>query len=278
MSDQDQGKQKEEIKEEALPIDARLLSDAVIELNISRRNVGLYPPGHVRITSAIDRAFDYLNKLFELRSNVFLGITKDSLVIDDKFLDSKNPVFRECARSFHVMGVAGITFQSGVQKEELVKLHEMMTMAEPPTGKAFTDAALDNGIHHLKLNPIDFSSFKFMEDELRGDGKGKGSKKDIWEDYVYGLLHGNLAVGDASGILLKAPPKELAEYIEKVVDEDESIDKTAYDRVVTSYISARGDMELSPDGLKKLVDVMDNLSADKKAQFLEPGKECCLGH
>ena len=271
MSDEKQGKPREveEVKEESLSLDARLLSDAVIELNISRRNVGLYPPGHVRITSAIDRAFDLLNKLFELRANIFLGITKDSLVIDDKILDSRNPVFRECARSFHVLGIAGITFQAGLEKVELVKLHELMTMADPPAGKAFTDAARDRGIHRLKLNPIDYSSFKFMEDELRGGSDGKGSKMDIWEDYVYGLLHGNLAVGDASGILLKAPPKELAEYIEKVVDEDESLDKTAYDRVVASYMSTKGEMKLSPERLKNLVGIMDNLSKEKKEQFLD---------
>lgn len=270
MSEEKQDMKKEEVKEEALSIDARLLSDAVIEINISRRNVGLYPPGHVRITSAIDRAFDFLTKLFEMRPNIFLGVTKDSLVIDDKMLDSRNPVFKECARSFHVLGIAGITFQAGVEKDELVKLHEMMTMPDPPVGKVFTDAALDRGIHHLKLNPIDYSSFKFMEDELRdgGKGDGKGSKKDIWEDYVYGLLHGNLAVGDASGILLKAPPKELAEYIEKVVDDDPSLDKTAYDRVVATYMSTKGDMELSPNGLQKLVGIMDNLSDEKKEQFL----------
>ncbi len=279
MSDEKQAKQKEEqkeevkegVKEEALSIDARLLSDAVIELNISRRNVGLYPPGHIRITSAIERAFDLLAKLFELRANIFLGITRDSLVIDDKMLDSRNPVFKECARSFHVLGIAGITFQAGLDKDELVKLHEMMTMADPPTGKAFTDAARDRGIHHLKLNPIDYSSFKFMEDELRdgGKGDGKGSNKDIWEDYVYGLLHGNLAVGDASGILMRAKPSELAEYIEKVVDEDKSLDKTAYDKVVASYMSARGDMKLSSEGLGKLVGIMDNLSKEKKEQFLD---------
>ena len=52
-------------EEEKFPLDARLLSEAVIELNISRRSVGLYPPGHSFITSAIDRAFDLLQKLFQ---------------------------------------------------------------------------------------------------------------------------------------------------------------------------------------------------------------------
>jgi len=30
-----------------LPMDTRLLSETVIELNISRKNVGIYPPGRV---------------------------------------------------------------------------------------------------------------------------------------------------------------------------------------------------------------------------------------
>ncbi len=260
-------KKQEEVREEALPVDARLLSDAVIELNISRRNVGLYPPGHIRISSAIERAFDHLSKLFELRSNIFLGITKETLVIDDKILDSRNPVFRECARSFHNLGLAGITFQSGVKEEELVTLHELMTMKDPPSAKAFVEAARDRGIVHLKLNPIDYSSFRFVEDELRDGGKGDGGSKDLWEDYAYGLMHGKLAVGDASDVLLKAPPKELAAYIEKV-SQEEDFDESAYERIVESYMSTDGEMKLSPGGLKKLVGLMDNLSTEKKEQFL----------
>jgi HEAT repeat protein len=260
-------KKTEEVREEALSIDARLLSDAVIELNISRRNVGLYPQGHIRITSAIERAYNYLEKLFELRSTIFLGITKDSLIIDDKALDSRNPVFKECARSFHNLGLAGITFQSGVKKEELIKLHEMMTMQDPLTAKAFVDEARKRGINHLKLNAVDYSSFKFMEDELRAGGKG--GTKDIWEDYVYGLLHGSLAVGDASSMILKAPPKELAQFLEKAMDEDDELGEDAYNRVVTSYMSTKGDVELSSEGLKKIVSLMDNLSAEKKDQFLK---------
>ena len=260
-------KQVEEVREENLPLDARLLSDAVIELNISRRNVGLYPPGHVRITSAIDRAFDYLTRLFELRPSIALGITKDALVIDGKVLDSRNPVFRECARSFHVLGIAGITFTTGVAKEELVSLHELMTHSDPPTAKAFVEAARERNIVHLKLNPIDYSSFKFMEDSLRSGGKG--GHKDLWEDYVYGLMHGNLAVGDAADDILKAPPKELAEFIEEQASKDESLGEEAYDRVVATYMSTHGDMKLSGRSLQRLVSLMDNLSPEKKKQFLD---------
>ena len=67
--------------QQELPLDTRLLSDAVIELNISRKNVGIYPPGHVQITRSIDQAYAILQKLFEIRSEMTLGIAKDTLLV-----------------------------------------------------------------------------------------------------------------------------------------------------------------------------------------------------
>ena len=51
-----------------IPLDTRLLSEAVIELNISRKNAGIYPPGHIQITNSIDRAFRILQKLIRYKA------------------------------------------------------------------------------------------------------------------------------------------------------------------------------------------------------------------
>jgi hypothetical protein len=126
----------DETKQEKLPIDARLLSEAVIELNISRRSVGLYPPEHPILKSSIEKAFELLRKLFELRSSITLGIAKDTLVIDEYTLDKKNPVFREFALSLHGKGIAAVTFDSALEVGELVSLHELITMREGPVGNA----------------------------------------------------------------------------------------------------------------------------------------------
>jgi hypothetical protein len=45
---------------ERIPLDARLLSDAIIELNISRRNIAIYPKDHPSVEKSLDRAGDYL--------------------------------------------------------------------------------------------------------------------------------------------------------------------------------------------------------------------------
>jgi hypothetical protein len=51
---------------EDLPLDTRLLSDAIIELNISRHNVAIYPKNHPIVEKSLNRAFDILQKLFGL--------------------------------------------------------------------------------------------------------------------------------------------------------------------------------------------------------------------
>jgi hypothetical protein len=47
---------------ERIPIDARLLSDAIIELNISRRNVAIYPQDHPSADRSLSRAFDFMQR------------------------------------------------------------------------------------------------------------------------------------------------------------------------------------------------------------------------
>lgn len=261
--------------QEQLAMDARLLSEAVIEFNISRKNVGLYPPGHIRITQAIDSAYGHISKLFEYRPNITLGITKNSLIIDNKALDSRNPVYRECARSFHDLGIAGITFQSGLEKSELIKLHEIMTRKDPPTGKAIVEAAEEAGIARLRLSPIDHSSFQFISGKTRntsgGPGKGGGGEgHDATEDYVFGLLEGKLATGPGGGggdVLIGLDQHKVAEAIEKAgakaSDKDES-----YDHVISAYLSKTDKGRLSPTAMQKMSAMMDNLTEETRQQFL----------
>ncbi len=64
----DQQCKKETILSPALPVqkvipfNSRLLSKAVVELTISRKNIGIYPPGHIQITNSTDRAYCILQK------------------------------------------------------------------------------------------------------------------------------------------------------------------------------------------------------------------------
>lgn len=293
MQEPDEKKQEKAQPKEApeqLSIDARLLSEAIIELNISRRSIGLYPPSHPIIREAIDKAFALLNKLFELRSTITLGIAKDTLVIDDFTLDSENPVFMEFALSLHSIGIAALTFVQGAQKGEIVALHQLLTMSDPPQGQAMVDFLEKAGVSHIKVNPIDYSTFRFIDgartldgegdakEEGKGEGKGKGpggggggSGAGIWDDYVHGLLEGRLLTGTGPGgggrgSLIKADPAEVARVVEKNMSPGDSNEK--YDRVITDYLQKKSGKRLKKESFEKFSSFVDNLSPQMKNQFL----------
>lgn len=254
---------EEEKKQKKLPIDARLLSEAVIELNISRRSVRLYPPEHPIAKESINRAFELLKNLFEMRSSITLGIAKNTLVIDEYTLDKKNPVFSEFALSLHDKGLAAITFYNGLEVEEIVSLHELITMREGPTGKALLENAEKKGIRHIQLGLIDLSKFDFIQ----GAFKPGALESKLWEDYVYGLLEGKLAENEAEGIILTIPPEQIAVFINSHISED-TPDET-YDRVISTYLRRKGRLRLNKETFDRFLSFIYNLSPELKSQFLK---------
>ncbi|MBM4128905.1 MAG: HEAT repeat domain-containing protein [Nitrospira sp.] len=253
----------DEVKQEKLPIDAKLLSEAVIELNISRRSVGLYPPEHPFIKGSINRAYENLMKLFELRSSITLGIAKDALVIDEYALEKENPVFKEFALSLHSKCIAAITFYSGLEDKELIWLHELITVHEGLSGEGLVELAEKKGFKHIEITPVDLSVFKFMEGHLRpGD-----SERKIWEDYVHGLIEGRLAGKDAADVIINIPPEEVASIVSNHLPENAS--EETYDRVISTYLRKRGRHGLSREIFGRFLSFINNLKPELKAQFLQ---------
>lgn len=255
---------KEEKKKEKLPLDAKLLSDAVIELNISRRSVGLYPSNHPITKRAIDGAHALLKKLFELRSSITLGVAKDVLMIDEYTLDRKNPVFIEFAIALHAKGISAITFYSGLEEKEVLLLHKLISDKDLPAGKALIELKECKNLRHIRLVPFDVSKLKFIKGVLK---ETKGPEHAIWEDYVYGILEGKLADEDAEGVVFRMPPEDVAHILSSRPLDTSDI-KEGYDRVITTYLSKKGRKGLKKEALNRFMTLVENLSPNIKEQFL----------
>jgi hypothetical protein len=248
-------------KAEKVPIDAKLLSDAVIELNISRRSVGLYPREHPITRESIVRAYGFLSRLFEFRSAITLGVAKDALMIDDYVLDRKNPVFREFAVSLYSRGIAAITFYSGLQVDELLGLHELIVAKEEDAERDLTGLAAEKGLRCIKLVPFDVSKLGFAEGR-----RGKEGEIGLWENYIYGLVEGNLADVDEEGVIFNVPPEEIARFINNEVAGDP---KETYDHVITGYLRRKDNSGGRGELFSKFLSLVQNLRPEVKQQFLK---------
>ena len=252
-----------EEKPDKLPLDAKLLSDAVIELNISRRSVGLYPPEHPIVRTSIERDFEHLQKLFEIRAEITLGIAKDALIVDEYTLDPRNPVFREFAQTLHTKGIAAVTFSLGLNQGDLTRLHELISAKDTPIGRELVERA-EREISHIRLSPIDFGNFGFIEGARRS-GTACGN---VWEDYVYGLLEGKLGEGDGLQDILSIPPETVADMVNAALPEEAGNENESYDRVITAYIRKKSSSKISREAFTKFFSFIDGLKPEIKRQFL----------
>lgn len=246
-----------------IPLDARLLSDAIIELNISRRNVAIYPKGHPSVEKSLNRAFSFFLKLFELRPEITLAIAKDTLIIDDYYLDRKNPVYKEFAIHLSKLNISYVTFITGLTIDELYEFHKLISeRVISCTSDGFQERLKELPFLHIKIGLIDYGAFVFEE--------GKTSKEQtdvsLWERYVYGLLEGTLKTEDVSDGMREIPPELLAQIVNEGVSD--SIKEETYDKVITTYIRRSSGSAFSSADLKRLIDFINNLKPELKRQFL----------
>jgi hypothetical protein len=255
---------------ESLPFDARLLSDAVIELNISRRNVAIYPRDHSLVGKSLHKAFDYLKNLFELRSEITLAVAKDTIIVGDRHLDKKNPVFREFALSLNANNISRVTFTSGLSKEEIYEFQRFLSDGVPHTSKE-TFQEVFKGYHmpHIRLEFIDFGAFSF--EELSADKKVDDGY--LWEEYVYGLVHGTLGTDEGRNDKQKGSLSTITEMARRAGQKKEE----AYDRVISSYLRRSSENPYSGSELRKLKDYILGLRPEVKKQFLANANSAVSG-
>lgn len=247
-------------RKEKLPLDARMLSDAIIELNIARRNVSVYPKGHHLVEKSLDRAFGFFKGLFELRNEITIAVAKDMLIIDGQSLDRKNPVYREVALSFSNLNIASVTFIGGLTKDEIYSFHRFLIESIQESSKDTLQEKLrEYNLTHIQLEFIDYGAFSFDE------GKTKG-QEHLWEQYTSGLLEGRLLSGDESEAFNGISPETLARLLNRV--ETEPHKEESYDRVISSYLRRSSERAFSGSDLKKILDCIDGLRPELKKQFL----------
>ncbi len=248
---------------ETLPLDTQLLSEAIFELNVSRRNVNIYPAGHPAVERSLNRAFECLEKLFELRPEITFAIAKDTIIVDNSALDKKNAAYREFALHLSGMNIAYVTFISGLPKEELYKFLSFLSIdPADQTPEALQETVKEYNLIHIKTGFIDYDAFSFGE----GMTAKEGSTTGLWERYVRGLIDGTLQTEGASDIIQEIPPEALAEMLNTTAPGE--IKEESCERVVTTYMNKSPKTNFSSRELTRLIDFISKLRPELKKQFL----------
>lgn len=250
--------QKEEIS-----LDARLLSDAIIEINILRHKVTIYPKGHPIIEESLNRVFEFLQQLFELRPEITLKVAKDVLIIDESYLDKKNPIYKEFALSLSAKTIAYLTFSQGLTKEELFTFYQYIAKdTEDASPEAIQEDFKGCTTPHVTVGFVDYSAFSFKE----GETENGDSEKHLWEKYVQLLFEGTLQKEEEYSVISEIPPEVFARLVNETATD--SMDDETYERVITSYVRKSTEKKLLSRDIRKLVKFINRLRPELKKQFL----------
>jgi hypothetical protein len=181
-------------KSAAVP-DAALLSNFFHELNVFHKNASAYPPQHPMIKAGSERVMSALDRILASRDEFSVIVTRTALFAGKNCLDPSNRVFRTFAEKLFYRGVATMTFEKGLEGEELGVFNEIINLdREKIREKGGLERILaDRGVRRLRLQSIDYGSFSATEkEELQALDKAMtdAQSADLWVRFFHRLSNG----------------------------------------------------------------------------------------
>jgi HEAT repeat protein len=244
--------------------DAGSLGEVIIQLNISCRNVMIYPRDHPSIQKVLNRAFNLLQELFDLRTNITFVVGKDALVIDGFYLDRKNIGYRQFAKHLRRLNIAHITFLPGLTIDELYEFQHFISKEETGLSlKEIQEIFSNLALPHIQAGFVDYRAFSFEE----GKTAEEIPQEDLWETYIKGIVTGTLKTEEIFEEIEEIPPDIFSRLLNKICKD--GIDKTISEKIFAIYIQKVSKRAFSNKEMKKLLDFTNGLQPHIKEQFID---------
>ena len=112
------------------PVDAASMADAMVEFNIARKSVLIYPLDHDQVKKTTRKAYATLQQLLSRQSELSLTVLKDTLLFGEKNLEAKSTALADLTAAFRKLELAAITFFRGLEEKELVSFLEWMSRGQ----------------------------------------------------------------------------------------------------------------------------------------------------
>jgi hypothetical protein len=268
---------------EASCIDASQLATALIDLNIARKTVHIYPPHHDQVRLSLARAYKSLTRILQVNKHLTLGIGRETLLIGGEPLDPKNKAFGEFAQAFRQHEIAGVTFTRGLEPVEMMAFLTWSAQRPedcpklPPSGNPTTgQTAL---WPHIGLTLVDYTQIQLTEETATGcPGSEEGKEAtSLWSEFVNQLVAGTLTReedGIALNELKALNPKNLAQLLnESRLDAQTALRSFNHllqqeNQAIRQTPKPPAAAGAQPQGLNEFGQLLEELNPDLQRQFL----------
>ena len=212
--------------------DKPLLSSFLRELNIARRKLALYPPEHPQVRDSTAKTLERLSELFRSSQAITLGIAPETLYFEQLWLDKDDADNRDFAKFFSALGIASVSFRSGLAADELIRFNQLLRSDRLTIENygGFSQLLDQQRIEHITVVAVNYDAF-LANENLTGQQPEKGR---LWENFLDGLRTGTLDFGDSDD------PQDLSAVAEILNQQfaDAPLDEpTDWTRAIGQYIS-----------------------------------------
>ena len=117
-------------------LDKKLLSEVLYQINITRKNFLVYPPGHVQTNQSIKKCHALLHDLLELAPKITIGVAKDKLFVGNTIIEDKGHNIKDLALSIQNHELAGVTYKKKISdlfrtfRDYLLSIFRIQTVLE----------------------------------------------------------------------------------------------------------------------------------------------------
>lgn len=250
---------------EKQPTGQQLLANFIYELNITRRHLQTYPPGHPMIDSAIEKVLAQSEKLFSSHPEILLGVAEDALRFEEQWLDCHNPSFKDFATALTRLDIATIHFSGKPNQTDLIKLSELLNYDR---SNLLDHGGLEAVLEQLKLSaiaivPVDYAAFHTTELDQ------EQHEDSVWEKFLNGLMDSALIYREGlDKDIIRLDPQVIAEILNQNCDPT-NVDNAAQDKAIAQFIEQMGVMEGGHLAAgEKFATLVEHLNPELRRQFL----------
>jgi hypothetical protein len=223
---------------------SRELGEFLIELSIALHKHSMYPEDHPSLGPAAAGVLRRADALLRDRASLSLGVARNQLVIEGVATDPRHPVLAELAGRLHRHHLGAVTFNRGVEGDEIENMLRTLAAEADRTGQplGLGDPARLSAWRHIRLHPMTYERLELLDENSPLPGFGvadprsadeSGGLRDarvrgaqLWIGLARAALAGQIGEDDA-------PPTKPA-VIAKAIDDHPRGE--AYDQVIVGYL------------------------------------------
>lgn len=254
-------------------INLALVTQALTEFSILRRNKNIYPIQHPSIAPSARKVIEIFNRIAAESGSMTIGIARDTLLIGDAPLERKSPVFQDLAKSLFIHEIAAITIHPDIETDELLAFIDIINSSQEKIIErgGIVQAVFAGNIRRIEVTDINYGAFLLTDEDsvsVESPVKEERTSSLLWERFVRGVINDVLdQEGGLADSFSRINPSMLAEMINQLKNET-SVGRTlSYAQAIVQFVR-KAKRDGCGDEIDKVSQFINQLNPELRKEFL----------